>query len=974
MRLKKYITHINADIILQLIFFIFLVGLPILSLLFYYNPPILYKIADFLFIDISFIRKILPIGSKLVLFYLWLANLIIIPLWIYKSFFSQARHKNIINLLAKQGKNDKLLSYMVTDSWGKIIWVSDLFKQIFKIKSQEEQYINNNFLNILSNSTDMKISDIMLSEIANNFKFKKAGILDLPIKIALQDSAFRLTYININSFYIWQIMLVQNNYLEQADFSKDLLYNLSVPVIVIGFNSQTLYANDAFKELFKIDCRANIDNINLANLVINIEEASSIEGKAHYFQISKCLCKNSLGEEFQGIIIQNNMSEQDKLASNYMAFTILPLNFINIAATQNKYKAEEQKLVYLKEISNQAPLGILLIDEKDNIIKANTYIKNLFALEINNTETASYDFSENDKDFSEKGRFANQSMDTYNYWKKINYEDSRNEDKLLKKLEYKSLPEIFGPKEKFWHTNSLNTPREQELGRQEQELQLETLQGRKLLKFIMVPILDKKIIYIIDLTYNKGLEAEIKLSQGLQTIGQIASVVAHDFNNLLTAMMSFTHFAQERQAEDDPARADLEQLQQVANRSKVMIKQLLTFSRKQDLKAVIFDLNSEISDLMTTILRLMGDRIIPAFVRGKNVGNILMDKVQFQQIITNLVVNAKDAMRKGGKLDIITTSINLATSKEGVIGTIPPGEYALIELKDSGEGIGKENIKLIFQSYFSTKGDKGNGLGLSTVTKIVKDSAGFLDVKSVLGKGTSFYLYFPKAYEEQLLPKDFKISEQQSPSEQIVYTNHETVSNLKIAKKSKEITKATEGELALPFKLTSLKEARLKEEDQETVDSSKIKENKENIYSAIISQKQNIRKKDLIDLTGTETILLVEDELPVRMVCCRLLKSKGYTVIEAQSGFEALELIKEKNLTHLDLIISDVMMPGMSGPETISMVREIFPEVKTILMSGYEEEILNDIDGDISLKGIYFLAKPFTPDVFAAKVKSVIKQ
>lgn len=492
---------------------------------------------------------------------------------------------------------------------------------------------------------------------------------------------------------------------------------------------------------------------------------------------------------------------------------------------------------YLGEIYHNAPFGIIILDENNKITKYNKAIANIFDVNDNETSLSIIDLLGKNNAYLEK------------YFNQINDGVDNN-----------------------------------------QEIEIEVAIGsiNRLFKLVVFAGLDNsKIIYLTDITHNKYLETQVKLSQGLQTVGQIASVVAHDFNNLLTAIMSFTYFLQERQAEDDPSRVELEQIKQNANRAKIMIKQLLTFSRKQELKPVSFDVNSEISDLMSTVLRLVGDRIQANFKRGRDVGKILMDKVQFHQVMTNLVVNAKDSMKKGGKVDIITSAIRLNNGIEGILGTIVAGDYVLIEIKDEGEGIKPENLKVIFQPHFSTKGDKGNGLGLSTVNKIISDNAGFVDIKSKLNVGTSLYLYLPKTD---------------------------------------------------------------KEENDNVVEINPIMQ----------------------DLTGEEVVLLVDDELPVRMVCSRLLKSKGYKVIEAENGDNALEIIKKEKIKHIDLVVSDVMMPGLSGPELIAQLRDIFHNIKAILISGYSEDILEDINGDVSLKGIEFLAKPFTPDVFATKVKSVL--
>ncbi|MGV3279108.1 response regulator [Rickettsiales bacterium LUAb2] len=401
-----------------------------------------------------------------------------------------------------------------------------------------------------------------------------------------------------------------------------------------------------------------------------------------------------------------------------------------------------------------------------------------------------------------------------------------------------------------------------------------------------VNIGNDKLVTFTNISDKKDLEKQITFSQRLQTIGQIASAVAHDFNNLLTAIMSFAYFLRERYTEDDPSTVELEQIQQNANRAKVMIRQLLTFSRGQELNPVSFEVNSEISNLMSTILRLMGEKIKAEFIRGKGIGKTMMDPVQFHQIIINIIVNARDAMKKGGKLQIATELVEVKNPIEGIIATIPSGNYILVTIEDEGEGIKEENLRKIFQIHFSTKGEKGNGLGLATVAKILQENAGFINVKSMINKGTTFYLY--------LQPHHAK-----NDVDTVVAVHNETI----------------------------------------------------------------------IDLTGNGIILLVEDEIPVRMVCKRILQSKGYKVLEAEDAETALSLL-QKVENKVDLVISDIMMPGMSGPEFIAKVRENNPKIKAILMSGYAEDVLDD--KDYVLDHVDFLSKPFSPDVLATKVKKAI--
>ncbi len=809
----------------------------LISILHYYHLVNISKILHSLFHSNNYLNNVLSFLSiKTMLLYLWILNVgVLFLLWLCNRYNEeQVLLKELSLLLQNQEMPEKLVSYMVSDTLGNVYWSAKFFTQIFKIKSFSKK---ENFINILKSNDDIEITEDIVHSIAYNLKMKQSSYIDLSLKIGTQDSALRLSYTRLNFYYVWQVMLVKQDYsIYNPSFSVDIVNHIGLPVAVANARGLIIYKNDLFIDTFKIHPLKDyfISDI-MPTYVKNASNQDRVLGDAY-------ICKDVQDNDLPFVVFETPFHKVQNNALQYSRFVFipqdtysngiapLPSNNVNDSVNNNPSYG-----LYLEDIYNYAPFGIMVVDNNSNVVNSNLYIQQNFVIK-NQQET-----------------------------QKI----------------YDILGEQNLHLESFLSSNESSLEIEIEVDKQQEE-------QKNLFKLVVFPLIDNhRIIYLIDITQNRQLQEQIKLSQGLQTIGQIASVVAHDFNNLLTAIMSFTYFLQERHNDDDPSRVELDQIKQNANRAKIMIKQLLTFSRKQELNPVVFEVNSEISDLMTTILRLMGEKITSQFNRGKNVGKILMDKVQFQQVITNLVVNARDAMKNGGKLEMFTSNILLKNSIEGVLGTIVPGSYVLIEVKDYGCGVSEKNLKLIFQSHFSTKGDKGNGLGLSTVQKIITDNAGFIDIKSKLNEGTSIYLYLPK-------------TDQEIPA--VVVDN--------------EI--------------------------------------------------------ELDDLTGSETILLVEDELPVAMVCSRLLKSKGYNVIEANSGDKALSLIKEKQIKNLDLVISDVMMPGLSGPELIARLRDTFVDIKAILISGYTEDILDDINGDISLKGIDFLAKPFSPDVFASKVKSVL--
>lgn len=398
------------------------------------------------------------------------------------------------------------------------------------------------------------------------------------------------------------------------------------------------------------------------------------------------------------------------------------------------------------------------------------------------------------------------------------------------------------------------------------------------------------VLHFVDTTEHRNLEVQFTQSQKMQAVGQLAGGVAHDFNNLLTAMIGFSDLLLTRHGPDDPDFADIMQIKQNANRATNLVRQLLAFSRKQKLEPEVMDVTEALGDLSNLLGRLIGERVELNMSHGRNLGPVLFDKGQFDQVIINLCVNARDAMPGGGTITISTTAESLDQPTPKGHEILQAGDYVTITVADSGTGIAKENLERIFEPFFSTKDvGAGTGLGLSTVYGIVHQAEGFIFVDSAVGKGTAFTIYLP------------------------------------VHKK--------EGE-------------------------GKVKV-------------QQVAKAEMEgDLTGQGVILLVEDEDAVRLFGARALRNKGYEVLEATDGETALDVIANTD-KKIDLIISDVVMPGMDGHTLVNLARQELEGVKTILMSGYSEDVFrNGPDMDPS---IAFLGKPFTLKGLAAKVKEVLE-
>jgi two-component system cell cycle sensor histidine kinase/response regulator CckA len=399
------------------------------------------------------------------------------------------------------------------------------------------------------------------------------------------------------------------------------------------------------------------------------------------------------------------------------------------------------------------------------------------------------------------------------------------------------------------------------------------------------------VLHVIDTTEQKNLEVQFAQSQKMQAVGQLAGGVAHDFNNLLTAMIGFCDLLLGRHGPDDPSFADIMQIKQNANRAANLVRQLLAFSRRQTLRPKVLDVTQALSDLSNLLRRLIGENIELVMEHGQGIGPVRADPGQFDQVIINLVVNARDAMPRGGQITIDTEHVVVGQAVQRGHEVMPAGSYVLIKAVDTGAGIPKENIGHIFEPFFSTKEvGEGTGLGLSTVYGIVRQSEGYIFVDSAPGEGTTFSIYLPEI-----------------PSTDVAARRLDAAAT------------------------------------------------------------QNIVAET--DLTGGGTVLLVEDEDAVRVFGSRALRNKGYRVLEANDGEDALDVINGEG-TGIDLIITDVVMPGMDGHTLVRLIREEIPGIKVILMSGYAEDAIpGGIGQDAS---VHFLPKPFSLQDLAGKVKEVM--
>ncbi len=405
---------------------------------------------------------------------------------------------------------------------------------------------------------------------------------------------------------------------------------------------------------------------------------------------------------------------------------------------------------------------------------------------------------------------------------------------------------------------------------------------------------ESAIVYAVETTEQKALEGQMAQSQKMQAVGQLAGGIAHDFNNVLTAIIMASDLLLTNHRPSDPSFPDIMNIKQNANRAASLVRQLLAFSRKQTLRPEVLNLTDVLADLRMLLARLVGNDIKLKIDHGRDLWPVRVDIGQFEQVVVNLAVNARDAMPAGGDLNVRTRNVTAEECRTFSYRELTPADYVLVEVEDTGSGIAPDVLKKIFEPFFTTKEvGKGTGLGLSMVYGIIKQTGGFIFCESEVDKGTVFRIFLPRHMAE--------------------------------------VRKAAEpGEAPVPVK---------------TADASK-------------------------DLSGSATVLLVEDEDAVRMGGVRALKSRGYTVHEASSGVEALEVYESLG-GKVDIVVSDVVMPEMDGPTLLGELRKRQPDIKFVFVSGYAEDAFaRNLPADAHFG---FLPKPFSLKQLATTVKDVLE-
>jgi CheY-like chemotaxis protein len=371
----------------------------------------------------------------------------------------------------------------------------------------------------------------------------------------------------------------------------------------------------------------------------------------------------------------------------------------------------------------------------------------------------------------------------------------------------------------------------------------------------------------------------------MESIGRLAGGVAHDFNNLLTVILNYTGFALQELQEGDPLRDDLLEVKKAGEYAASLTRQLLAFSRKQVLQPQTLELNSILTDMERMLRRIIGEDIALVRVAARDLGLVEADPSQIEQVLMNLVINARDAMPQGGKLTIETANKELDEHYAGSHVGVQPGDYVMLAVSDTGCGMDAQTRAKVFDPFFTTKEQgKGTGLGLSTVFGIITQSGGHVWVYSELGKGTTFKVYLRRQHADGTV-------------------------------------RPTQRPLRAPL------------------------------------------------MTGTETILVVDDDEAVRKAVRRTLAAAGYTVLMAASGAEAL-LVSAQHAGEIQLLLTDVVMPAMSGTALVDELAKTGRKLRVLYTSGYTDDTIGH--HGVLDPGIHFLSKPFAVNELTRKVRQVL--
>ncbi|HSQ15314.1 MAG TPA: ATP-binding protein, partial [Candidatus Binatia bacterium] len=382
------------------------------------------------------------------------------------------------------------------------------------------------------------------------------------------------------------------------------------------------------------------------------------------------------------------------------------------------------------------------------------------------------------------------------------------------------------------------------------------------------------------------LEGQLQQAMKMESVGRLAGGVAHDFNNLLTVITGYSELLLQKVGKESRMYREVEEIRRAGERAASLTQQLLAFSRKQLIEPKVVRLDHLAAEMYKLLGRLIGENIELQAITGKSLGSVKVDPGQFQQILMNLVVNARDAMPGGGKIVIETANVDLDAAYCSHHPYVKPGRFVMLAVSDTGQGMGEEVKAHIFEPFFTTKEKgSGTGLGLATTYGAVHQAGGTIEVYSEVGIGTTFKVYLPRVEEEAANPVE------------------------------------ADRPAALPG--------------------------------------------------GTETVLIVEDEGILRSLCVQILERLGYRVLQARNGAEAIAEARGYG-DRIDLLLTDVVMPGMNGSELATQLVLHHPELKVLFTSGYTEDVISH--HGVLAEGVSFIGKPYTPSALARKVREIIEE
>jgi PAS domain S-box-containing protein len=391
-------------------------------------------------------------------------------------------------------------------------------------------------------------------------------------------------------------------------------------------------------------------------------------------------------------------------------------------------------------------------------------------------------------------------------------------------------------------------------------------------------------VFAEDVTERRVLERQLRMAQKMEAVGRLSGGIAHDFNNLLGVIIGYIQVMKRNLVPGQPSYEYAEEIEKAGQRAVSLTRQLLAFSRQQVLEPVILNLNTRVSDMEKMLPRLIGEDIQLNLILDPVIGQVKADPGQIEQVVMNLVVNARDAMPDGGNLTILTANAELDAAFARAHPGSVEGQYVMLAVTDTGTGMDPETQTQIFEPFFTTKGrDKGTGLGLATVYGVVKQSNGYITVNSEIGKGASFKIYLPR------------------------------------------------------------------------------------IDQPVASKSESIQAP--LTMRGSETILLVEDAAPLRLLAQLFLKENGYQVLTAADGADAQQ-IAAQNRGPIHLLLTDVVMPGINGRVLAERLASRHPAMKVLYMSGYTDSFI--AGHGVLEEGIHLLHKPFTEEVLMRKIRELL--